>query len=161
MAIGITFVMSSHSPQPGFEEVFTVTDYYDGPPQGIANYLGSPHFYDCIFSERKQDFTSAYQLTPVNDQILQLALEDWAVWKRSEHAFNSGKTGMDAHPALPEDAGRHGEIEPVLADHLKTDPSKSIVRTAKFLAVRQAEAVPRVLPDFLVKWSEPSDTLND
>jgi len=153
--------MTSHPPQPSFEEVFTVTDYYDGPRQGVANYLGSPHFYDCIFSDQKQDFTCVYHLTPVTDQIFQLALEDWAIWKRWEHAFKSGKTGMDIHPALPEDAVRHGEIESLVADHLKTDPSKSIDRAASFLALRQAEIGAGVLADLLVKWSEPSDTHND
>jgi hypothetical protein len=59
VAVG-KFAMTLHPPKQGFEEVFTVTDYYDGPRQGIANYLGSPHFYDCIFSDQKQDFTSAY-----------------------------------------------------------------------------------------------------
>ncbi len=49
-----------HSPQPGFETVFTVTDYYDGPRQGIANYRGYQHFYDCIFSDQKKDFTCLY-----------------------------------------------------------------------------------------------------
>ena len=71
--------MTSHSPQHGFEEVFAVTDYYDGPRQGIANYLGSRHFYDCIFSDQKQDFTCVYHLAPVSGQIFQLALEDWAI----------------------------------------------------------------------------------
>ena len=35
--------------QPGYEEVFTVMDYYDGPRKGVANFRGQPHFYDCIF----------------------------------------------------------------------------------------------------------------
>jgi hypothetical protein len=161
LAIGITFVMTSHSPQHGFEEVFTVTDYYDGPRQGIADYLGLPHFYDCIFSDERQNFTSVYHLTPVSDQIFQLALEDWAIWKRWEHAFKSGKTVMDTHPALPEDAVRHSEIEALLADGLKTDPTKSIVRAARFLALRQAEVGSGILAELLVKWSEPSGTLND
>jgi hypothetical protein len=30
--------------KPDFEEVFTVTDYYDGPRKGIANVRGKPHF---------------------------------------------------------------------------------------------------------------------
>jgi hypothetical protein len=153
--------MASHSSQRGFEEVFTVTDYYDGPRQGIANYLGLPHFYDCIFSDQKQDFTCAYHLTPVSDQIFRLALEDWAIWKRWEHAFKSGNTVMDTHPALTEDAVRHSEIEALVADRLKTDPTKSIVRAAKFLALRQAEVGSGVLVDLLVKWSDPSDTVND
>lgn len=138
-----------------------MTDYYDGPRQGIAGYLGLPHFYDCIFSDEKQNFTSVYHLTPVSDQIFQLALEDWAIWKRWEHAFKSGKKVMDTHPALPEDAVRHSAIKTLVADRLKTDPSKSIDRAARFLALRQAEVGSGVLTVLLVKWSEPTDALND
>ena len=138
-----------------------MTYYYDGPRQGIANYLGSPHFYDCIFSDQKRDYTCMYHLTPMTDQVFRLALEDWAIWKRWEHAFKSGNTGMDTHPALPEDEVRHREIEALLAERLKTDSSKSTVRAAKFLALRQSEVGSGVLVDLLVKWSEQSDTLND
>jgi len=78
-----------------------------------------------------------------------------------EHAFNSGKIGMDTHPALPKDTVRHREIEALLADHLKTDPSKRMVRAARFLLLREAEIGSGVLADLLVKWSEPSDALTD
>ena len=47
--------------KPGYEEVFTVTDYYDGPRQGIANFKGKPHFYDCIFDEARQDYSDRYR----------------------------------------------------------------------------------------------------
>jgi hypothetical protein len=29
-----------------FEKVYTMTDYYDGPRRGIADFDGRPHFYD-------------------------------------------------------------------------------------------------------------------
>lgn len=105
----------------GFEEVFTVTDYYDGPRQGIANYGGSPHFYDCVISDEKQNYSDLYRLTPVTDQAFQLALEDWAIWERWDRAFKAGQTSEKTHPALPEDAARHAEIKSLVADYLKTD----------------------------------------
>ena len=120
MDIGITFVMTSYPSEPGFEEVFTVTDYYDGPRQGIANYCGSAHIYDCVVSEEKQNYSSLYRLTPVTDQVFQLALEDWAIWQRWERAFKAGQTSEKTHSSLPEDAVRHTEFESLVADHLKT-----------------------------------------
>ena len=39
--------------RPGYDEVFTVTEYYDGPCQGIANFRGRAHFYD--FDEAKEN----------------------------------------------------------------------------------------------------------
>lgn len=153
-------MMISSPSHPGFEEVFTTTEYFDGPRQGVANYGGAPHFYDCIFSEVKQDFTCLYRLTPVVEQIFQLALEDWSIWRRWELSFQTGKTTVDTHPALPEDAVRHREIELLLADRLKTDPSIAIVRSGKFISQRRTQ-IRGVLADFLVKWSNPSEALDD
>jgi hypothetical protein len=45
--------MKTDDLQPGYECVFTVTDYYDGPRKGIANYNGRPHFYECVFDGAK------------------------------------------------------------------------------------------------------------
>jgi hypothetical protein len=103
----VNFVMPSMQLKPGFEEVFTVTDYYDGPRQGVANYQGLPHFYDCFFSEHARDYSNLYRLTPVSHEAFQLALEDWAIWERWERAFHAGETNRDTHPALPEDRDRH------------------------------------------------------
>ena len=97
--------MSSAQQKPGFEEVFTVTDYYDGPRGGIANFNGEPHLYDCIFAE--PDYSNLYRLTPVSHELFLLALEDWAIWKRWERAFNAGEVNHDSHPALPAERDRH------------------------------------------------------
>jgi hypothetical protein len=35
-------------------------EYYDGPRQGIANFNGQPHFYDCIFDERRDEYSNWY-----------------------------------------------------------------------------------------------------
>jgi hypothetical protein len=37
--------------KPGYERVFAVTDYHDGPRKGIANYQGEPHFYECLLNK--------------------------------------------------------------------------------------------------------------
>jgi hypothetical protein len=131
--------MTPNPSQPGIEEVFTVTDYYDGPRLGIANYLGTPHFFDCVFSDEKQDYSNLYRLTLVTDQAFQLALEDWAIWTRWERAFKGGQTSLKTHPALPEDSARHEEIVSLVSDQLKTDPTHCIVRSAKFHNLRPAE----------------------
>ena len=52
--------------KPGFEAVFTITDYHDGPRKGIANYHGQPHFYECIFDDAKDDYSELFWLTPLD-----------------------------------------------------------------------------------------------
>jgi hypothetical protein len=147
--------MAQNRDQSEYEEVFTETDYYDGPRQGIANYRGEPHFYDCCFSDEKQDYINRYQLTPVSNEVFQLALEDWAIWKRWERAFKSGNTTQETHPALPEDRTRHQEIESFLAVHLRTDLEQAIVRSATFLILKAQEQEAGTRTNLLVKWSEP------
>jgi hypothetical protein len=153
--------MTENQGESGFEEVFTETDYYDGPRQGVANYRGVPHFYDCVFSDEKQDYVNRYLLTPVSDEVFQLALEDWAIWKRWEQAFKAGKTTLDTHPALPEDSLRHRRIESLLVGRLQTDVGQAILRSAKFLILNPQER--RIGPqlELLVKWSEPSGDPSD
>lgn len=148
--------MTKNQGDSEFEEVFTETDYYDGPRQGIANYRGVPHFYDCVFSDEKQDYINRYLLTPVSDEVFQLALEDWAIWKRWEQAFKAGKTTRDTHPALPEDRSRHQQIQSLLVGRLQTDAGQAILRSAKFLILKPQERIIGALLDLLVEWSEPS-----
>jgi hypothetical protein len=67
--------------QPGYEEVFTVMDYYDGPRKGFANFRGQPHFYDCIFDDDKDEYSDLYHLTPISQRVFELAKEDWPFGK--------------------------------------------------------------------------------
>lgn len=148
--------MSSAHHQPGFEEVFTVTDYYDGPRQGIANFNGQPHLYDCVFAEDKQDFTNLYRLTPVSQELFLLALEDWAIWKRWERAFYAGEVNRDSHPALPAERDRHSYIQSLLDEQLKTDNERCILRAGAFARAGTEAAAPGILVELVVRWSEPN-----
>lgn len=101
--------------EPGFERVYTMTDYYDGPRQGMADFRGEPHHYLSEWNETKQDFGN-YQLTAINIDVLELALEEWAIWKRWETAFHSKLTNLAMHPTLPEERERFEEIQPILRE---------------------------------------------
>lgn len=131
--------------KPGCEEVFTVTDYYDGPRQGIADFNGRPHFYDCIFDERRHNYSNLFRLTPVEPAVFQLAMESWAIWQRWESAFHAGHADQKSHPALPEDRARHEELKVALDSSLKTDEERCIVREASF-DVAESQ----------VKWTDPT-----
>jgi hypothetical protein len=144
-----------------FEDVFTETDYYDGPRKGVANFCGSPHFYDCVFSDERQDYTNHYRLTLVSADTFQLALEDWAIWLRWEKAFKAGQTTLETHPALPQEAARHIEIDRVLAVQLSTDMESSITRSAKFLILNPPEERDGFMINLRVQWSEPSGKLDE
>jgi hypothetical protein len=110
--------MSSEILKDGFEMVFTVEEYYDGPRKGIANYRGKPHFYGCILNEEKQNYSDKFRLTPLDQKNFELALEAWEIWRHSEIAFHTDKTTRDTHPTLPQDAERYSELNKMLEPEL-------------------------------------------
>jgi hypothetical protein len=115
-----------------FEKVYTMTDYYDGPRRGIADFNGRPHFYDSEWDEVGDDDAFTFALTPVPPEVLALALEDWVIWRRWETAFHEGQTTNETHPALPDDRPRHDELSATLARRLVTDPSSRVRARGEF-----------------------------
>jgi uncharacterized protein (DUF2235 family) len=139
--------VATEQPKPGFEDVFTVADYYDGPLTGVANFMGRPHFYERI--RHKNGYSDQYRLTPVSSETLELAREDWEIWLRWESAFHSGKTARETHPALPSDRQRHNEIRAVLDETLSTDDQNCTIRTGHFEGLQDSNP-----PRTIVRWSE-------
>ena len=147
--------MTSGELKPGYEYVHTVTDFYDGPRKGIANYQGRPHLYECAFDENKGNYSELFWLTPVDAENFQLAMEDWAIWQRWELAYHSGKAELDTHPALPNESGRHKELASILDNSLVTDPQSAITRVGKFEALGTAPLPKGVLRPLQVEWTDP------
>lgn len=59
-----------------------------------------------------------FLLMPIDQETFALALEDWAIWRRWETAFQLGKTTQETHPALLEDKSRHEELKRLLKGRL-------------------------------------------
>ncbi|MBW4623787.1 MAG: hypothetical protein KME17_31050 [Cyanosarcina radialis HA8281-LM2] len=93
-----------------FEIVHTMTDYYDGPRRGIADYQGQPHIYESTFKDLNDGFTDIFRLSPIPKDVFALALEDCEIWLRWETACQNGATSLDTHPALPAERDRHSEM---------------------------------------------------
>lgn len=150
--------MKNETLKPGYESVFTVTEYYDGPRKGIANYQGRPHFYDCVFDEASDgDYSDLFQLTPVDKEIFELAMEDWGIWRRWEIAFHAGKADIATHPALPHETKRHTELKILLDKSLVTDNSKAFAVIGQFEVLGGSNLPKGVLKDLQVKWIDPAE----
>src|SRR5258708_729369 len=147
--------MNPEELKPDYERVFTVTDYYDGPRKGIANFLGKPHLYECIFDEAKDNYSDVFRLTPTDAETFQLAMEDWSIWQRWELAFNTGKADLSTHPALPHEASRHAELERILVRALVTNPEKAFTKRGRFEPRGEQRLPTGVLRAIQVKWTEP------
>ena len=131
-----------------FERVYTVTDYYDGPRGGVADFGGVPHVYRSLFLDPEDEWDAErFELSPLSPEAFALALEDWAIWQRFERAYRAGEAeAPEAEKdwgALPEDQARCREIRPVLQQALAIDPEKRMIARAEF---RVREPIPVDLP---------------
>jgi hypothetical protein len=114
-----------------------------------------------VFSDERRDYINRYRLTRVSEEVFRLALEDWAIWTRWERAFKAGHTTEQTHPALPEDATRHIQIESILAEKLRAGNTTGITRSAKFLILNPPVDRSGIQINLLVQWSEPLGPLNE
>jgi hypothetical protein len=125
--------------EPGFSRVFTITDYYDGPRGGIANYCDRPHLFRCEWDESADDYSDTFLLSPIAADVFVLALEDWEIWLRWERAFQEGRATQETHPALPDDRPRHEELEPILKASLVIDPTRAIRAVGEFKPIAPSQ----------------------
>ena len=128
--------------------VFTVGHFYDGPRAGIAEYRGYPCLYECQYSESEDEYTEFYRLSKVDEQLFQLALEDWDIFLKWRTAFDEGKTDQSTHPALPEDRRRHVEIQNILSPKLKIDENNQVTVRGSFIPTGDGPF------SYEVEWSE-------
>jgi hypothetical protein len=129
-----------------------MTDYFDGQRRGIANYHGKPHLYESRWSDIDTDQEDTFLLMPITAETFELALEDWAIWRRWEIAFHEGRTSVDTHPALPEDRTRHDEISQELNERLVMDESQAFRAKATFQFREQEKKEPGFKP-LIVEWT--------
>ena len=141
-----------------FERVYTVNDYWDGPRGGVADFKAAPHFYRSIFSEADDNYTDVFELFPVDDKTLQIALEAWDIWLRWEQAYRERRTTLESHPALPEDRERHTELKAALDTRLA-----EISKTAPVHAVAEFRHVGKTVEEriatrwsYEVRWMAPT-----
>ena len=142
--------------EAGYERVFTVVDYYDGPREGVANYDKRPHHYKSEWDEDADDWAEFYILTPVSDEYFAAALESWEIWLRYERALHSGDARREDHPALPEDQNRHSELKAILESQVLPNPDGSTRMCADFLPIESSPEKSQVgMRPLQVRWRPP------
>ena len=139
-----------------FERVYTVTVYWDGPREGVADYEGVPHHYIAEWNDVRDEYAETYSLTPIDDVTLALLLEDWAIWSRWKVAFHRGEVDLASHPALPEDRVRYKELEAELSVRLGKDAQGCLRKRAEFRDSVDAESPGAgFMKPLLVRWYDP------
>jgi hypothetical protein len=148
-------ITESARPKRGYELVFTVEEFYDGPRKGVANYLGQPHYYDCIFSA-DEGYSELYRLTPINQRTFDHAVEAWEIWRKWEFAYHTKKVNLKSHPALRADTTKYKKMCRMLDSALKTNPAISITRKGHFAVIGEPKLPKGVLRPLQVRWSVPT-----
>lgn len=124
-------VSTANDDGAGFERVHTMTDYYDGPRGGIADFRGTPHLYTSRYDDLRGELDT-YELRAVDEETFRLALEDWEMWLRWKDAFDAGATTSETQPTLPADRARYDEIAPILEERLRSLDGPVIVAHGDF-----------------------------
>lgn len=138
-----------------YERVHTVWDYWDGARSGIANFSGRPHYYCCEWCDEADDYTDVFLLTPIDEETLALALEQWSIWRQWELAFHRGEVALDTHPMLPGQHPRYAELDALLKARTSNLSGALTRKHATFRARQNQAALPRgVMRELEVEWSD-------
>ncbi|MEO3948050.1 hypothetical protein [Gorillibacterium sp. CAU 1737] len=92
------------------QTVHFITDWWDGPKSGFADFAGGIHSFERIFDEGKEEWSSLYRVRPVSDEEYSLQVEAYHLfleWKKDEHQSRP-------HPLLDPENRRFHEIEQAL-----------------------------------------------
>lgn len=143
-----------HGAEMAFETVHTITDWHDGPRRGVAFVNGRPHFFESCWNDVDSGEETLFFLTPISDELLAAAIEDWDIWKRWSSAFKSGNGSMETHPALPSDRARHKQLDALLTTQLVTDENYKLSAFANFRY--NTETVPNMEVEWTIVKFDPS-----
>jgi hypothetical protein len=136
-----------------FERVYTVWNYYDGPLTGLADYGATAHYFARKFDPAMDEYTNLFSLSPISDDTLQLALEQWAIWRAWELAFHSGKVALESHPGHGGRDARYDELKSTLDDQLGFVRALSGVFEGHFRVVTNPPDLPiGMLKPMEVEW---------
>jgi hypothetical protein len=140
----------------GYEPVFTVLEYYDGPRKGIAGYRKTPHFFDCIIND-KDEYSEKYLLTPVDDETYRLAMEASKILRKWEIRFHENKRANTTSRAYLLHTKKYRAINRVLEKRLVTIPQQAIIRMGHFDVLGRPKLPKGVIRPLQVKWTQPTD----
>ncbi|HTE43397.1 MAG TPA: hypothetical protein VK629_21435 [Steroidobacteraceae bacterium] len=137
-----------------YERVHTVSDYYDGPRAGIADFQGVPHHYVNEYDDDQDDYTDKFMLRPIDDKTFQSIVKQWSIWRAWELAFYSGQRDKSSHPALPGQDETYAQLGIEIKSEIDTNSATAIVVAGNFRdRAGQPELPKGMQPDLEVEWT--------
>ena len=138
----------------GFNAVLAVHDYHDQPRSGVANFHGTPHYFDCIFDDSADEYSDCYRLTPLNAEAQRAAVENWESFLRWRAAFEAGQTDLSTHPALPEEAAKFEAHWNEIRTALASGKTRSIRARAEFAISAHSRPPFDATTPWQVRWRD-------
>ena len=141
-----------------FERVYTVDEYYDGPRSGIANYCGQPYHYASEWDDEGDNYVSTFVLTPISDEAVTFAVEQWDIWRAWELAYHRGEVAQSTHPASPGQNARNAELERIIKGFVENSSGPRRRARGTFRATPGQRSLPKgVMRDLEVEWIEVAE----
>ena len=135
--------------EPLLERIYAITYFHDRPREGIANYRGEPHLFECEFSEELDDYSNRYWLAPISQALADLAAERSEIFHRWRAAFDRGEVPNESW-VLPPDRPRYAELDAQLEGKLALNREHAFVKVGQF----SMKGYPILLDIPEVAWSD-------
>ena len=132
------------------EKVHTVPGYWDGPIEGVANYLEVPHRFNSVFDEEEDEYLVEYELQKISEEEFELIIKSWIMWLNWNNKTNKTTLEFDSHPVLPDDRNEYESIEQKITKLSQENDSIKFKIKGAFLRIGSEHH------DFEVIW-EPND----
>lgn len=72
--------MKLQEPVEDFQSVYFITDWWDGPKSGFANFNSRIHCFERIFDNEKDDWSNSYFIRPVSTEEYSLQIESYKLF---------------------------------------------------------------------------------
>jgi hypothetical protein len=139
----------------GWERVYWIDEFNDIPRGGTADCDGKPHIFRCRFDKAQDDWSEEYQLFEIDAATLELFKLKQIIWHRWRESFNTGKTDIKTHPALPEDRADFENLGRRIANALEKLPRETKIASATFRSIDIAKG------EAEVRWSPRHDNFGE
>ena len=126
--------MGEHGATSGLEKVFTISDWYDGPRAGAAEYEGKPYWYRSVYldSEEWNPDEDRFELTPLTPEVLAWELEQTEMFNRWDAARKDGTViwneDESTFGAFPDELPRYRELSTNIDAYLSRTVPELLVR---------------------------------
>ncbi len=118
------------------DKLHTIDSWYDGPLDGIADYRGSPHYYQSTDLDPGGQGREVplFHLVPVSHALLAKALEMQEMYERWRKAHDAGTAPADpGEPlVLPGDRARYQQLAQQVQDELAANVAEPLLVRGEF-----------------------------